>query len=41
MTEAKLDSFVEEIRTMRPKMLFGYPSALAHIAQHAETEASA
>lgn len=37
MTEAKLDSFVDEIRSMRPKMLFGYPSALAHIAQHAES----
>lgn len=35
MSEAKLDRFVEEIRSMRPKMLFGYPSALAHIAQHA------
>lgn len=37
MSEAKLDSFVAEIRAMRPKMLFGYPSALAHIAHHAET----
>lgn len=37
MSEAKLDGFVAEIRAMRPKMLFGYPSALAHIALHAET----
>lgn len=37
MSAAKLDGFVAEIRAMRPKMLFGYPSALAHIAQHAET----
>lgn len=35
MSEAKLDGFVAEIRAMRPKMLFGYPSALAHIALHA------
>jgi len=37
MSEAKLDSFVAEIRAMCPKILFGYPSALAHIAHHAET----
>lgn len=36
MTEAKLDAMVAEIRRMRPRMLFGYPSALAHIARHAE-----
>ncbi|MEN6586462.1 MAG: AMP-binding protein [Sulfuricella sp.] len=36
MSEAKLDGFVAEIRAMRPRMLFGYPSALAHIAHHAE-----
>lgn len=35
MSEAKLDSFVSAIRAMRPKMLFGYPSALSFIAQHA------
>jgi phenylacetate-CoA ligase len=38
MSEAKLDSFVAEIRNMRPEMLFGYPSALAHIAHHAEKQ---
>lgn len=35
MSPAKLDGFVEAIRAMRPRMLFGYPSALAHIARHA------
>lgn len=36
MSEAKLDHFVATIRARRPKMLFGYPSALSHIARHAE-----
>ncbi len=36
MNEAKLDGFVATIRRRRPKMLFGYPSALSHIARHAE-----
>lgn len=36
MDEARLDRFVAEIRRMRPRMLFGYPSALSHIASHAE-----
>lgn len=35
MSEAKLDKFIAAIRTMRPKMLFGYPSALDFIAKHA------
>jgi phenylacetate-coenzyme A ligase PaaK-like adenylate-forming protein len=35
MSEAKLDAFVTRIRALRPAMLFGYPSALAHIARHA------
>jgi phenylacetate-CoA ligase len=35
MSEAKLDEFVREIRAFRPKMLFGYPSALAYVAEHA------
>lgn len=35
MSDAKLDGFIERIRVRRPKMLFGYPSALSHIAQHA------
>jgi phenylacetate-CoA ligase len=36
MSSAKLDGFIQQIQAMRPKMLFGYPSALAHIASHAE-----
>jgi phenylacetate-coenzyme A ligase PaaK-like adenylate-forming protein len=35
MTEAKLDSFIENIKAWRPKMLFGYPSAFALLAKHA------
>ena len=35
MSEAKLDGFIAAIRRQRPKMLFGYPSALSHIARHA------
>ena len=35
MGAAELDTFIERIRTLRPRMLFGYPSALAHIARHA------
>lgn len=38
MSAQKLDGFIKEIRAMRPKMLFGYPSALAHIARHAEEQ---
>lgn len=36
MSSGKLDEFVREIRAMRPKMLFGYPSSISHIARHAE-----
>lgn len=35
MSPEKVDGFIREIQTMRPKMLFGYPSAFAHIATHA------
>lgn len=35
MSEANLNSFVEQIRESRPAMLFGYPSSLALIAEHA------
>jgi len=38
MSSEKLDSFVQQIRSIRQKMLFGYPSALAHIASHAEKQ---
>lgn len=36
MSEAKLDQFIASIRSVRPRMLFGYPSALTHIAKHAQ-----
>jgi phenylacetate-CoA ligase len=36
MSEQNLDHFLERIRSRRPRMLFGYPSALAFIARHAE-----
>jgi phenylacetate-CoA ligase len=35
MNEARLDAMVAAIRRARPRMLFGYPSALSHIARHA------
>lgn len=35
MSEKKLDGFLDEMCAVRPKMLFGYPSALSHIARHA------
>ncbi|WP_374243274.1 phenylacetate--CoA ligase family protein [Zoogloea sp.] len=36
MSDAKVEGFIARIREMRPKMLFGYPSAISHIAAHAE-----
>jgi len=41
MSPLHLDRFVSEIRAARPRMLFGYPSALAHIARHAERRGAA
>ena len=35
MSPARLDGFIRDIRAFRPRMIFGYPSALAHIARHA------
>lgn len=35
MSEAKLAQFVSIIESFRPVMLFGYPSALAHIGEYA------
>lgn len=35
MSTAKLDRFIQYIHRYRPKMLFGYPSALSHIASYA------
>jgi len=37
MSARNLERFVAEIRAMRPRMLFGYPSSLALIARHAES----
>jgi phenylacetate-CoA ligase len=39
MSATKLDGFVARIRARRPRMLFGYPSALSHIARHARSRA--
>ena len=36
MSQANLDRFVQRIRASRPRMLFGYPSALSRIARHAD-----
>jgi phenylacetate-CoA ligase len=41
MSQTKLDAFVAEIRARRPRMLFGYPSALSLIAEHAEKNGQA
>ncbi len=35
MSPAKVDGFIAHMRVRRPRMLFGYPSAFAHIATHA------
>lgn len=35
MSATKLDQFLDTLRAVKPRMLFGYPSALSHIAQHA------
>lgn len=35
MSESRLDEFVDEIVRTRPRMLFGYPSSLALVAEHA------
>ncbi|HFE49044.1 MAG TPA: phenylacetate--CoA ligase family protein, partial [Chromatiaceae bacterium] len=35
MSPRNLDRFVEEIHAFRPAMLFGYPSSLSRIGQHA------
>lgn len=38
MSDEKLDSFLSVIRSRKPRMLFGYPSALSHIARYAEKQ---
>lgn len=36
MSERKVAGFLDEIRARKPKMLFGYPSALSHFARQAD-----
>ncbi|MDP2370226.1 phenylacetate--CoA ligase family protein [Rhodoferax sp.] len=36
MSAPKLDQFIATIQAVKPRMLFGYPSALTHIARHAQ-----
>ena len=36
MSDARVEGFIARIREMRPRMLFGYPSAISHIAGYAE-----
>ncbi len=36
MNEPNLDQFIARIVERRPRMLFGYPSAISHIAAHAK-----
>lgn len=38
MSPPRLDEFVAKIRARRPRMLFGYPSALSLIARHAKNK---
>ncbi|KIF81534.1 phenylacetate--CoA ligase family protein [Noviherbaspirillum autotrophicum] len=38
MSGQKVDMFLDDIRRTRPKILFGYPSALSHFARHAENK---
>jgi phenylacetate-CoA ligase len=35
MAPSKVDGFIRTIRALRPRMIFGYPSALSHIARNA------
>ena len=35
MSESKLDEFVDTLRTVKPRMVFGYPSSISLIAGHA------
>ena len=37
MSDSKVDDFIGKIRRARPNMLFGYPSAIAHIASRAKS----
>jgi phenylacetate-CoA ligase len=37
MSQAQMDQYCDEIRRIRPKMVFGYASAVALLARHART----
>ena len=41
MSETKLDQFIVALRRVRPRMLFGYPSALTYLARHARKRGQA
>lgn len=41
MSEKNLESFVAQIQSIKPAMLFGYPSSIAHIASFAQSRAYA
>lgn len=36
MSDAKIEDFIRQIKAVKPKMLFGYPSAFALIAKYAQ-----
>ena len=36
MSDSRVEAFIARIRDVRPKMVFGYPSAISHIAGYAE-----
>ncbi len=38
LSDKKLNTFIKEIKRVKPKMLFGYPSALGRIAKYALNE---
>lgn len=35
MSEAKLDGYMRRLKQLRPRMVFGYPSAISRLARHA------
>lgn len=41
MNDSSVDAMISAIRKRPPRMLFGYPSALSHIARHAERRGQA
>ena len=41
MSQERLDQLLQRMRQSRPSMLFGYPSALSHIARHAKAHSVA